>query len=327
MVNRSIRTAFASEAVVVEERRFRAMGTDAHILVIGGRADLIDQAAARVVQLEQRWSRFLPDSEVSQLNQHAGQPVTVSADTRLLVGRAVEAWRITGSSFDPTVLGAMLSAGYDRNFDDILADRPTVMSSLLLGCTDIVITDETVCLPPDTGFDAGGIGKGLAADLIVEEMVAAGATGACVNLGGDLRVAGVSPDGGGWTIAVEYPGDQKSVALIGLTDGAVATSTTVRRAWLANGHARHHLIDPQTGRPSETDVRLVTVVAGQAWMAEVLAKAVILRGSQRAFDLLDPNVADALIIDATGRVSATDGLQRFLGDTTLPTEHRNTDSP
>jgi FAD:protein FMN transferase len=312
---------------VVEERRFRAMGTDAHILVVDGTADLIDQAVARVIQLEQRWSRFLPDSEVSQLNQQAGQPVTVSGDTRLLVARAIEAWRITGSSFDPTVLGAMLSAGYDRNFDDIIADQPAVVSRLVLGCTDIVITNETVCLPPNTGFDAGGIGKGLAADLIVEELIAAGASGACVNLGGDLRVAGVSPDGCGWTIAVEYPGDHESVALIGLTEGAVATSTTVKRAWAANGLAQHHLIDPQTGRPSETDVRLASIVTGQAWMAEVLAKAVILRGTARAFDLLDPNVADALIIDAEGRVSATDGFQRFLGDTTLPTQHRNTDSP
>jgi FAD:protein FMN transferase len=191
----------------------------------------------------------------------------VSPETTLLVTRAIEAWRLTGGGFDPTVLGAVLNAGYDRSFDQLDASVPIVRNNFLIGCTDIVVAGNTVCLPANTGFDAGGIGKGLAADIITDEMMAAGADGVCVNLGGDLRVAGVGPDGGSWTLAVEYPGMADPVLLIGMTEGAVATSTTVKRAWVSDGKARHHLIDPQTGEPSDTDLTLATVITGEAWMA------------------------------------------------------------
>ena len=322
----------------VDERRFRAMGSDAHVIVVGDPDDhdhdhdddhdddhavpaepLADRAVARIAELEARWSRFLPDSEISELNRRAGETVAVSADTVLLVTRAIEAWRLTGGGFDPTVLGAVLAAGYDRSFEE-LVDQPVVPrpSTLLVGCTDIVVSTGSVHLPAHTGFDPGGIGKGLAADLVVYELLAAGATGVCVNLGGDLRVAGTGPDGGPWTVAIEHPWRDEPLALVGLADGAVATSTTLRRTWLAGGTARHHLIDPSTGEPSDTDLNLVSVVTGQAWVAEVLAKAVLLRGATRAFDLLDPALANALTVDREGTVQATPGLADHLGGVALP---------
>src|SRR6185503_5065324 len=98
----SVRSTGAERPVT--ERRFRAMGSDIHVIVVGGTAGLLDKAASRIEQLESRWSRFRPLSEVSVLNALAGELVEVSADTSFLVRRAVDAWRITGGSFDPTVL-------------------------------------------------------------------------------------------------------------------------------------------------------------------------------------------------------------------------------
>ena len=83
-------------------------------------------------------------------------------------------------------------------------------------------------LPRGTGFDPGGIGKGLAADIVVDELRAAGAEGVCVNLGGDVRVEGAGPTGDGWTIAVDYPERARPIARIGIARGAVATSTTLQ---------------------------------------------------------------------------------------------------
>jgi thiamine biosynthesis lipoprotein ApbE len=123
------------------------------------------------------------------VNLRAGEPVTVSAETVLLVERAIEAWRLTGGGFDPTVLGAVLRAGYDVSFDDMPSEKSGSASSLIIGCTDIEIDGQTVRLPPCTGFDPGG-SAGLAADIVIGELLAAGAEGAQVNLGGDLRVAG-----------------------------------------------------------------------------------------------------------------------------------------
>ena len=101
------------------------MGTDAHVIVVGGSQSLLDAARMRIEQLEQRWSRFLPESEISRLNHRAGEPVAVSADSVELVTRALQAWRVTNGRFDPTVLGAVIRAGYDRSFDLINpADAP-----------------------------------------------------------------------------------------------------------------------------------------------------------------------------------------------------------
>src|SRR5262249_49606201 len=81
---------------------------------------------------------------------------------------------------------------------------------------------------------------------------------------------------------------------------------------------RHHIIDPQTGRPSDTDLGLATVVAAEAWVAEVLAKAVLLAGSAHPFDIVGGTGADALAVDDRGRVVGTAGLAAFLGPATLP---------
>jgi thiamine biosynthesis lipoprotein len=285
------------------------MGSDAHVIVEGGCEQLADEARRRLFDLEQRWSRFLPDSEISLLNDHAGHTVSVSAETVLLVERAVEAWRITGGAFDPTVLGDLLRAGYDRTFDDL--DSIPVTSELVIGCTDIEIDGRGVRLPTGTGFDSGGIGKGLAADLVAVEVMAAGADGVCINLGGDLRVLGTSSEGS-WTVAVEHPSFEAPIAHVGLEHGAVATSTTLKRRWRVGDEERHHLIEPRTGRPSTTDLTLATVIAGEAWIAEVMAKAVLLRGSEHAFDLLDREQA-ALVVDARGVTRMSDGFAAFTG--------------
>jgi thiamine biosynthesis lipoprotein len=286
------------------------MGSDAHVIVEGGCEQLADEARRRLFDLEQRWSRFLPNSEVNLLNDHAGQTVVVSAETALLVERAIEAWRITGGAFDPTVLGDVIRAGYDRTFEE-LGPNP-VASELVIGCTDIEINGRDIRLPAGTGFDSGGIGKGLAADLVAVEVMAAGADGVCINLGGDLRVLGMSADGN-WTVAVEHPSFDEPIARVGLEHGAVATSTTLKRRWLVGHEERHHLIDPQTGRPSTTDLTLATVIAGEAWIAEVMAKAVLLRGSVRAFDLLDAEQTAALVVNDEGAVLMSEGFAAFTG--------------
>ncbi len=168
-------------------------------------------------------------------------------------------------------------------------------------------------LPAGTGFDPGGIGKGLAADLVVAELLAEGAEGACVNLGGDVRVAGIGPDGDGWTVSVDHPRREVPLVRLGLRDGAVATSTTLRRRWTLAGLERHHLIDPRSGLPSDTDLELATVVAAEAWIAEALTKSVLLRSSEVAFDVIDGTAAEALAVDRHGRMISTPGLAAYLG--------------
>jgi thiamine biosynthesis lipoprotein len=233
----------------------------------------------------------------------------------LLVERAQEAWRLTGGSFDPTLLHQLRAAGYDRSFEQLATPHPAVPAELLHRralVVDIEICGRLVTFPRHLGFDAGGIGKGLAADLVSALLLDAGADGCCVNLGGDLRVRGRSPGDRGWTIGIEHPAATRPVATIGLHDGAVATSTVLRRCWTVDGAARHHVIDPTTGEPTTSDVALASVVTGEAWRAEVLATAALLRGTSRCFDLLDGSSA-GLVVDHNGSVRTSERFAAFTG--------------
>lgn len=168
------------------------------------------------------------------------------------------------------------------------------------------------------GFDPGGIGKGLAADLVTAELLAAGAAGACVNLGGDLRVAGrapgapAEPGAPGWGVGVENPFGRQLAAVLSLHDGGVATSSRLRRRWTGPGQApSHHLIDPRTGLPAASGLASVTVVAASAWQAEWLTKAAFLAGAAAGSALLERlGAAGALITDG-GSILHTAGLHEF----------------
>jgi len=293
------------------------MGSDVHLVVVGGAPGLADAALDRLEELEARWSRFRDSSEVSELTRRAGGPVAVSDDTMLLVRRALQAWWLTGGAFDPTVLGDVVRAGYDRTFEDLHPGQDEARSNLVGGCDGIIVSADTVTLPAGTGFDPGGIGKGLAGDILVAELRAGGADGALVSVGGDVRVAGAAPDGGGWTVGVAHPWDGEELARLGLADGGVATSSVLRRQWERGGEARHHVIDPRTGRPSGTPLVQATVVAATGWQAEVLAKAVLINGDAHPFDILGGTGAEGLAVADDGTVLVSPGLAAFLGTKVL----------
>jgi thiamine biosynthesis lipoprotein len=300
--------------VAPSELRFRAMGSDVHVLV-NGPAGLLQMARDRVEELERRWSRFRPDSEISRLNALAGSPMAVSPETLGLVGRALEGARITGGRYDPTVLGDVLRAGYDRTFEALGAAGGAAQGSPLgRGWARVVVdaAGSSVTLPAGVGLDPGGIGKGYAADLVVEELRAAGAAGVCVNLGGDLRAQGRAPGRGSWVVGIEHPLRPGPAATVTLAGGAVATSSRVRRAWGPTGDRRHHLIDPATGAPADTVLAAVTVLAARGWQAEVLAKAAFLGGLDRGRALLTVAGADGLLVDDHGGLHPSGGFGRFL---------------
>lgn len=268
------------------------MGTTAHVVVTGGSSVALEGARRRIEELEARWSRFQPASELCWLNAVAGDLTRLSADTYQLVDRAVAAWSLTGGAFDPTVLPALRAAGYDRDFRQLRAQGPsagvargaTVVDHATPspGCSMIELFPElqAVRMPAGVELDAGGIGKGLAADLVTAELIEAGVAGAMVNLGGDLRVRGEPPTGDTWSLAVEHPLHPSTDLLrLALTDGAVATSSRLRRRWLQGDRARHHLVDPRTGAPVETAVVSVTAVASEGWWAEAATKVPFLGGT------------------------------------------------
>jgi len=308
------------------ERRAKIMGTDAHVIVVGrDTARLADVALARLERLEACWSRFLPDSEISRLNQNPGVPVLVAPETFQLIDHALGAWRMTAGRFDPTILADLRAEGYDRSFE--LLDRPqpsaeTVSAGAAPRASGFPDPPDihldhlvgTVRLGPDTTFDPGGIGKGFAADLVVDELLSCGARGVLVNVGGDLRVAGEAPALGSWVVAIADPLEPRNVlGNLCLGAGAVASTWRTKRTWIGpDGSPRHHLIDPATGRSAASGIAGVTVVAAQGWRAEVLAKAAFLAGPDEAPALIAEAGAAGLVIADDGSVQRAGNVDAFL---------------
>jgi thiamine biosynthesis lipoprotein len=293
--------------VAAAEHLADVMGTRAHVIVHARELDLADvlarAAIARLHLLETRWSRFRPDSELTALNQADGARTPVSAETALLVERSIEAWHRTDGAFDPTVLPALVAAGYDRDFASV-AEHATGPSAPVVapGCEGIVVGDGSVSLPAGVQLDPGGIGKGLAADLAVDLVMHAGATAACVNVGGDLRVAGTPAPDERWTVTVEHPLGGPDLGTIRLHDEALVSSWRTRRTWNGDDGPRHHLIDPATGAPAWTGLAGVTVLAADAWWAEALATALFLAGPDDAHAIVEHHSVSALLVRDDGAV-------------------------
>ena len=300
---------------LVDEARAPVMGTESHVVVVDGTPAMLGTAVERLRSLESRWSRFRADSEVSRLNASAGTPVVVSPETFALVDAAVAAFRATEGRFDPTVEQALTEAGYDRSFE-LLTDREggPGRARPAPGCDGVILDPvvRAVTLPSGVAMDLGGIAKGFAADLVVDELRRAGAAGACVTIGGDLRVEGTPPRGV-WSVEVEHPVLEVASAVIGLSAGAVATTSRTRRSWRRGGRTLHHVIDPRTGSSADSPWFSATVVAARGVDAEVLATVAFLStGPEDAERILATRRASGLLVDRDGVLVRVAGIEAFL---------------
>lgn len=303
------------------------MGTTARVYVAGGPDDLPSRLFARLDELENRWSRFIASSEVCELNRLAGEPVIVSEDTWLLVRRAREAAARTRGWFDPMLLPQLRAAGYDRSFElldpppsdlvvvvDNHGDAEPSVHEWSSPCRLIVMRpdERSVTLPPDAAFDPGGLGKGLAADLLAAQAMEAGARAAMISLGGDIAVVGTPPEGG-WHITIEHHADpERSIGTVALPWGAMATSTKTKRRWRTDDGEAHHLLDPRTGIPSTSDVLSASVIAGRCWQAEAYAKAAVVAGIDVGLELLEHAGVQGLLVDREGRHVTTADFRAYL---------------
>ena len=280
------------------------MGGRVTMTLVGGPGGLIDELAYELDRLELLWSRFLPHSELSRLNAANGAPVEVDPATIELIRAMQDGYTETGGAFDPTLLPALVAEGYSMSFQ-----HPGRVTTLAEGVrtggdlTSIDIEGLTVRLPRGMTLDSGGIGKGFAADLLAARALEAGATGAMIEIGGDLVAVGEGPLDGVWSVGVEHPDDgTQHVEIIRLSSGAVATSGTRQRRWTADGETRHHLLDPRTLLPARTGLASATVVAGTGARAEVLTKVAFSPPEQGFLAWLPSRNAAGLIITTEGEI-------------------------
>jgi thiamine biosynthesis lipoprotein len=284
---------------------FHAMGTACLVGATAPPRDVIRAtcalaaARAEVAACERALSRFDPLSDLSRLNASAGDWVGV--DSRLLeaLALALRAREETGGRFDPTVLPALVAAGYDRSFEQLTPRKPHEAPGWRAGAT-VELRPGAARVEPGAAVDLGGIGKGFAATRAIAAMHAAwpALPGALVDLGGDIAVDGAPPERGPWRVAVADPRGPGVLGTLELLSGGVATSGRDRRRF-GPGKSLHHLIDAATGRPAAAGPLAVTVVAADAAEAEMHATALAVTDSAAEYVAERPHLA-ALVVPSAG---------------------------
>jgi FAD:protein FMN transferase len=281
---------------------FRAMGTTISMLLPENQVEMGAEIVRTLfAEWEQALSRFLPESELSRLNQQAGTPVAVSNLLYDVLATALTAAQATEGVYDPALLEQLEQLGYDRNFDDIPVKRfdpiiPGEPGGRWRGIKVDPIRRQ-VTLPAGIKLDFGGIAKGMAVDASLEKLHQNGISSALVNAGGDLSVLGLPPSAEQWIVAV--PG-QKQYWTIPLHHGSIATSGIAHRHWLQGNIVRHHILDPRTGLPAQSDLWSVTVVADRCEQAEVAAKVAFILGSKAGAEFLHQNRIAGLLVHGDG---------------------------
>jgi thiamine biosynthesis lipoprotein len=214
----------------------------------------------------------------------------------------LEAARQTRGAYDPTLLDYLEAAGYDRSFEETRLPRsrpaPDMPSrSFYWHSIHLDPVHSTIFLPPGCRLDLGGIGKGWAIDQVSE--ILKYSSGFAIDAGGDIRVGGRQASGEPWTIGIANPFRENShIKTLELKNGAICTSSTQRRKWKMGGQWQHHIIDPSTGRSSQTEVASASVLAPSAVQAETLAKSTIVLGPGKGLELLEkqPGVSGLLVL-------------------------------
>ncbi len=306
--------------------KFRAMGCEMLAVVDRETAPVkLSQVPEWFEEWEQSLSRFRYDSELTRLNQTCGQPVRVSEILWDVFLTASKAERMTNGLVTPTLLDAIIEAGYDRPFDELPDRLDQIQPDPAAPISDSVLTtsqpltaiscndsSRTITLPIGMGLDFGGVAKGWAAHRAMQRLQAEGP--ALIDAGGDIAISGPRADGDPWQIGIADPFHAgENIEVLYLNACGVATSGKDRRRWMHDGIFQHHIIDPLTGHPAESDLLTVTVIAPDVMQAEAAAKAAFILGSRAGLEWIEarPEFTGVFVLD-NGEMLYSENADEYL---------------
>jgi FAD:protein FMN transferase len=287
---------------MIHKTRFKAMGCQM-LAAIEYPSRRAAQWLGQVPDWFETWeaslSRFRPESELNLLNQRPGETVRVSNTMWHVLQAAINAEEQSDGLVTPAVLDALVSAGYSQSFDHLEQDQFMAPADSFrlppLRSIGLRPEDHSICLPAGLHLDFGGVAKGWAAQQAMKRLKSRGP--ALVDAGGDIAISGLQADGQPWLVGIEdplHPGQYLETLRLGRC--GIATSGRDYRRWKQNGTWQHHIIDPRSGKPAQTDVLTATVIAPTVLEAEMAAKVVLIRGSKEGLHWLDMHPSFAGIV-------------------------------
>jgi thiamine biosynthesis lipoprotein len=297
----------------MQTENFRSMNSDI-VLVAEGEASQVNvglvTAQKFIEESEKRFTRFDEQSELSRLNRSAGTWFSASPDLFEVVKEAQVYFQKTNGLFDPSILPHLKNAGYVHSMDEIRRNGSAPQTDhsstpMISTFASVRLNEKTssIRLPADLQIDLGGIAKGWIAEraaCLLSQYVSSCA----VNAGGDMFLIGYPHGQDCWEVGLEDPRNPSSdISVLLLQEGAVATSSIMKRSWKQGNVSRHHLIDPRTGQPATPPWLSVTVLAPHAAAAETFAKAFLIADTDEARSLGEQNPElTVLAVDKNGNL-------------------------
>lgn len=290
-------------------------------ITIYGQKDntLLDQAFDLVAEYESLLSRTIEGSDIWRINHAQGQPVTVDERTARLIEKGIYYGDLSNGLFDITI--GRLSSLWDFSNNSAVPDAKEIQAALdTVDYRKIHVKDNTVSLADEQAMiDLGGIAKGYIADEVATFLLEQEVAAAIINLGGNIVLVGTKPDASAWNIGLEQAFSHHT-AMVGFlsfppsTDAgtytSIVTSGIYERNFTVDGQLYHHILDPRSGYPADTDVCAVTIVSSSSAEGDALSTICLLLGMEDGTDLLTSlnSVSGAVWQDSTENIHTNGDL-------------------
>ncbi len=292
--------------------RLFAFNTFVTLDVYGGKAvcrDALSAARDACRTYERLFSRTLPHSDIARVNDAHGKATEVDPRTFDLLERALHYCSESEGVFDVTIGPLVRLWDFKRG---VVADENALAEAaphVDWRCVELFREGGSCFVrmrDPLAALDAGGIAKGWIADELSDLLADCGLGGSIVNLGGNVMVRGKKPTGEAWRVGIRDPKNPGSLlGAVSLREGSAVTSGTYERSFRKDGALYHHVLDPRTGMPVDTDVAGVTVVARRSIDAEGFSTTLLALGMKRgpAFAREHDEIIQAFFVDADGAIT------------------------
>lgn len=290
---------------------------------MGNGAEILDGCENVMRAVQKRLNIYDPDSELSHLNHDytANIPYRVSHELYAILREMMLFSELSAGSYDPTVGPLIRLWNFTSESPKIPGEQEIAETMERCGYKKLRLCDEkeTVTFYAEgMEIDAGGAGKGYAAELAADFLRASGVTSASINFGGNLYLLGGYQEEKGalrpWKIGVQKPWEKKGEILgtLLLQDRGVATSAGYERYFEQSGDIYHHILDPASGRPVQTDLVSVTVVSDSALVTDLMSTAFFVLGlkeGERAAEKMRKSFYLEYIAVTKKEISLSDGIR------------------
>ncbi len=277
--------------------------------------EVIEQTQQMLRDKEQRLSLYVEGSELDQVNQMAGiAPVQVSEELFEMVSVSKRYCELSEGRFDITIAPLSVLWGVDSEHPRVPEKEEIEKALSLVDYRKVELDEEkqTIFLTEKgMALDLGGIAKGYFCNDVREIYEAAGSVG-WISIGGIIYNHGTKPDGSDFVFGIRDPEDPVGVAYVGtLTapEKVISTTGAYERYFEKDGVIYHHILDPKTGYPSESDLLSVTVICEDGGLADYLSTTLYIAGSEAIESYRNDPRFEVIVIDKNHNIYCSDSLK------------------